>query len=143
MVVLFQFPVTRWTARRSPLPILALGSMFYAAGVGSVALGSAFGAFWLSMVILTVGEMIMVPTSTTLTANLAPPEMRGRYMGLYTLTWTIGLGVGPVVGGYLNDQLALVAIWYGGLALALTAALAFLALGRSRRLRTAAPAGAS
>jgi len=143
MVVLFQFPVTRWTSRRSPLPILALGSLFYAAGVGSVALGSGLGAFWLSMVILTVGEMIMVPTSTTLTANLAPVEMRGRYMGLYTLTWTVGLGVGPVVGGFLNDRLAPVAIWYGGLALALTAALGFLALGRNGRLRSTATAPAS
>lgn len=143
MVVLFQFPITRWTSRRSPLPILALGSLFYAAGVGSVALGSGFAAFWLSMVILTVGEMIVVPTSTTLTANLAPSDMRGRYMGLYTLTWMVGLGIGPVVGGLLNDQFAPVAIWYGGLALALTAALAFLALGRSQRLRTATPAPAS
>jgi len=143
MVVLFQFPVTRWTSRRSPLPILALGSLFYAAGVGSVARGSGFGAFWLSMVILTVGEMIMVPTSTTLTANLAPVEMRGRYVGLYTLTWTVGLGVGPVVGGFLNDRLAPVAIWYGGLALALTAALGFLALGRNGRLRSTATAPAS
>src|SRR3990170_1926919 len=140
MVVLFQLPVTRWTSRRSPLPILALGSLFYAAGVGSVALGSSFGAFWLSMVILTVGEMIMVPTSTTLTANLAPVEMRGRYMGLYSLTWTISVGLGPVLGGLLNDRLAPVAMWYGACLLALVSALMFLGLGHSSRLRTAGTA---
>ncbi|MBF8255263.1 MAG: MFS protein [Anaerolineales bacterium] len=140
MVVLCQFAVTRWTSRRPALPVLALGSLFYAAGVGSVALGAGFGAFWMSMVILTVGELIMVPTSTTLTANLAPTEMRGRYMGLYSLTWTISVGLGPVLGGVLNDRLAPVAMWYGACLLALVSALMFLGLGRSSRLRTAGTA---
>jgi MFS family permease len=142
MVVLGQFAVTRWTSRRPALPVLALGSLFYAAGVGSVALGSSFAGFWLSMVILTVGELIMVPTSTTLTANLAPPEMRGRYMGLYSLTWTISVGLGPVLGGLLNDRLAPVAMWYGACLLALVSAMMFLALGRSSRLQTAGAASA-
>jgi MFS family permease len=142
MVVLFQFAVTRWTSRRPPLPVLALGALCYAIGVGSVALGSGFAGFWLSMVILTIGELIMVPTASTLTANLAPPEMRGRYMGLYSLAWTTGLGLGPVVGGVLNDRVAPAAMWYGGGLLALAASAMFLILGRSPRLRTAAPAPA-
>jgi MFS family permease len=140
MVVLFQFSVTRWTSRRPALPVLALGALCYAIGVGSVALGTGFGGFWLSMVILTLGELIMVPTASTLTADLAPPEMRGRYMGLYTLAWTTGLGLGPVLGGTLNDRLAPVAIWYGGGLLALAATFLFLLLGRSPRLRSPAPA---
>ncbi len=130
MVVLFQYAVTRRTSRYPHLPVLAVGSVFYAVGVGSVALGHSFPAFLVSMVILTIGELIMIPTSTTLTANLAPPDMRGRYMGLYSLTWSVGFGIGPVLGGYLNDHLAPAAIWYFGLALGLTAAAGFLLLQR-------------
>lgn len=133
MVVLFQYAVTRRTSRHPHLPVLALGSLFYGVGVGSVALGRSFPAFLASMVLLTVGELIMVPTSTTFTANMAPPEMRGRYMGLYGLTWGVGFGIGPVLGGYLNDHLAPVAIWYFGLALGLTAAVGFLLLQRGLR----------
>jgi MFS family permease len=80
------------------------------------------------MVILTVGEMILVPTGTTLTANLAPADQRGRYMGVYSLTWSLGVGVGPAVGGFLSDQIAPVAIWYGGLTFGLAATLGFLLL---------------
>jgi len=133
MVVLFQYLVTRITERYRHLPVLAVGSLFYAAGVGSVALGFSFPTFLVSMVILTIGEMIMIPTSTALTANLAPADMRGRYMSIYGLTWSIGFGIGPVLGGYLNDNLAPVAIWYAGLALALVAALGFILLARSVR----------
>ncbi|OGO17778.1 MAG: hypothetical protein A2Z14_06910 [Chloroflexi bacterium RBG_16_48_8] len=52
------------------LPVLATGSMFYAIGVGSVALGRGFWGFIISMVELMIGEMIMIPTSTALAANL-------------------------------------------------------------------------
>jgi MFS family permease len=132
-VVLFQYSVTRVTERHHHLPVLAVGSLFYAIGVGSVGWGWSFPTFLLSMVLLTIGEMIMVPTSTALTANLAPPDMRGRYMSVYGLTWSIGFGIGPVVGGFLNDNLAPVAIWYGGLVMGLAATFGFVLLARANR----------
>jgi MFS family permease len=135
MVVLFQYLVTRITERHRPLPVLALGSLFYALGVGSVALWWNFPTFLLSMVVVTVGEMILIPTSTALTANLAPPDMRGRYMSVYGLTWGAGFGIGPVIGGLLNDYVAPVAIWYGGLVVGIAAALGFALLGLVLRRR--------
>jgi MFS family permease len=134
MVVLFQYGVTRVTTRFPTLRVLAVGSVFYALGVGSVALGMAFPAFLVSMIVLTIGELIMAPTSTTLTAALAPPDMRGRYMGVYSLTWGISFGLGPVLGGLLSDHVAPAAIWYSGLLLGLAAALGFLLLSRSARM---------
>ena len=130
MVVLFQYGVTRFTQRYYHLPVLAVGSLFYALGVGSVALGAGFAGFLVSMIILTIGELIMIPTSTALTANLAPPDMRGRYMGVYGLTWGVAMGIGPVLGGTLNDQVAPVAIWYAGLVLGAVAMIGFLVLAR-------------
>ncbi len=130
MVVLFQYATTRITERYHHLPVLAVGSLFLALGTGSVAFGWNFPTFLASMVILTIGEMIVIPTSTALTANLAPPTMRGRYMSIYGLTWGIGFGIGPVIGGFLNDTLAPVAIWYGGLAMGLVGALGFALLAR-------------
>jgi MFS family permease len=140
MVVLFQYAITNVTKRHRHLPVLAVGSLFYALGVGSVAWGWNFPTFLVSMVVLTIGEMIMIPTATALTANLAPPAMRGRYMSLYTLTWGTGLGFGPVVGGFLNDNLAPAAIWYGGLGMGLAAAMGFALLARALRAQAAEPA---
>jgi MFS family permease len=138
LVVLFQYPVTRSTERFAPLPVMAAGALLYALGVGSVSLGSAFHHFLLSIVVLTFGEMLLVPTGTTMTANLSPPDMRGRYMGFYGLTWRVGVGLGPVIGGFLNDQFAPVAIWYGGLAIGLAATVGYLLLDRALRRRKSA-----
>ncbi len=130
MVVFFQYGITRITQRFPELRVLAVGALFYALGVGSVAWGWGFSTFLISMVILTIGEMIMIPTSTALTANMAPVDMRGRYMGLYSLTWGIGFGIGPVIGGILNDNLAPAAIWYAGMAFGLVGALGFTVLAK-------------
>lgn len=130
MVVLFQYGMTKITSRYNHLPILAAGALFYALGAGSVALGKGFWAFLASMVILTIGEMIIIPTATALTANLAPSDMRGRYMGIYSLTWGISVGIGPVIAGVLNDQIAPIAIWYGGLVMGLVSVLGFIVLAR-------------
>ncbi len=130
MVVLFQYSITRATLRYRPLGVLTLGALLYGVGAGSVALGRGFWAFWTSMVVLTWGELLLAPTSTAFVANLAPAEMRGRYMGLYSLTWSVGHGIAPVIGGWLNDNIAPAAIWYAGLAMGLAAAAGFMLLGR-------------
>jgi len=88
--------------------------VFYAVGVGSVALARGFWGFWMSMVIMTVGELILMPTSSTYAANLAPADMRGRYMSIYGLSWSAALGIAPVMGGFMSDTLGPVTTWYGG-----------------------------
>jgi MFS family permease len=54
--------------------------------------------------------------------------MRGRYMSIYSLSWGIAFGIGPVLGGLLNDNIAPAAIWYGGLVIGLVSAASFMLL---------------
>ncbi len=128
MVVFLQYPVTQLTRKQPSLSVMTAGALLYALGLGSIALGSNAWHFALSMVILTTGELILVPTTTTLVANLAPATMRGRYMSIYSLTMGLGQGIGPVMGGFLNDNVAPVAIWYGTMALGLLSMLVFFSL---------------
>jgi predicted MFS family arabinose efflux permease len=46
-------------------------------------------------------------------------------MGIYSLTYTFGTGVGPVAGGVLSDSFGPPAIWYGGAFTALLSAVGF------------------
>ncbi len=137
MVVFIQIFVTRITKKYRPLPVMMVGTMFYALGVGSVALGTSLAGFWISIVIMTIGELILMPTSSTYVASLAPPDMRGRYMSVAGLTWNAAAGIAPVLGGYLSDNIAPVATWYGGFIIGMLGLVGFLIL--SRRDRTARP----
>jgi MFS family permease len=125
MVVAFQYLVTRVTRRHKPLWVLTAGTAFYAIGTTLVAVFSGFWGFWLCMVIATVGELVVVPTATTFTANQAPSDMRGRYMSIYNLTSSIASAVAPVFGGMLNDTLGPKMIWYGAGVVGLLSVLAF------------------
>ena len=133
MVVLFQVAITQITKRHPPLKALTVGAVFYAVGVGSVALARGFWGFWMSMVIMTVGELILMPTSSTYAANLAPADMRGRYMSIYGLSWSAALGIAPVMGGFMSDTLGPVTTWYGGFVAGALSTAWFAALHRQPR----------
>jgi MFS family permease len=130
MVVFLQVYVTHTTKRYRPLPVMALGTFFYALGVGSVAFGHSFIGFWISIVIMTIGELILMPTASAYVAGLAPTDMRGRYMSIAGLSWSVAAGIAPLMGGYLNDNVSPVATWYGGLAIGIIGILDFLYLSR-------------
>jgi predicted MFS family arabinose efflux permease len=143
MVIFFQVLVTRITKRFSPLPVLMVGALFYAVGIGAISLGSTAWQFAICMAVLTIGELIVSPTSTSLTANLAPLEMRGRYMSFYWLAWSISHGAGPLVGGLIYDRITPQAMWLGGALWCVLGALVFLLLTRHvRRSQAAEPAAA-
>jgi MFS family permease len=130
LVVVFQLAVTQMTKRFPAYRMLALGALIYAVGTGSVVLARGFWGFWLSMVIITLGELVLVPTADTHAANLAPAEMRGRYLSIYQLSWGAASGIGPVYGGVLNDIFGPPAIWLGGMLSGLLGASLLNALGR-------------
>jgi len=132
MVVFLQLWVTRKTQRLPPLKVMFWGTLLYGIGVGSVALGSGFWGFWISMIILTWGELMVIPTASSYTANRAPEAMRGRYMSLLALTWGAGSMIGPVLGGFLNDQFHPVTIWLGGGAAGLLGAAVYLYLQKTQ-----------
>jgi len=130
MCVFIQYFVTLITRKRPTLPVLTVGMLIYAIGAGSVALMSSFWGFWLSMVILTFGELTLVPTASKYVADRAPDDLRGRYMSIHWLGWGLARTLSPLIGGFLNDAIAPKAIWYGGLAFGLTSTLVLFLLAR-------------
>lgn len=133
MCVFVQFPVTQIARRFRPLPVIGVGMFIYAVGVGSAALMSSFWGFWASMVLMTFGELTMIPTVSKFIADLAPTDMRGRYMSFYWFAWGIARGAAPLIGGFLNDNINPRSIWIGGLIIGLISALG-LFIFSARRL---------
>jgi len=139
-VILFQFWVTRRIKQRSPFLMMALGSVFYMIGFGLFGFVAAYWLFALNIVIITIGEMIVMPTSQALAANFAPEDMRGRYMAVFGLTWAIPSIFGPASAGLILDNLNPNLLWYVAGILCATAAFAYymlhLRLGNQKRFAT-------
>lgn len=137
MCVFIQYTVTQVTRRYQTLPVAAAGMLIYAVSTGSVALMTGFWGFWLSMVLLTFGELTLVPTASKYVADIAPANLRGRYMSIYWLGWGLARTLAPLIGGFLNDNLFPQAIWIGGLLIGLTSAFGLIALNSITNARKA------
>ncbi|MFM8320976.1 MAG: MFS transporter, partial [Chloroflexota bacterium] len=138
MVVALQTLTTQKVKRYPVLLAMTIGSGLYALAVGGVGLAGGLGGFWVCMVVMTFGEMILAPTSSTYVANIAPVDKRGRYISLFSLYWPVASGVGPLMGGVLNDTLGPGAIWAGGFLIGALSTLAFLSFYLQQRRAVAA-----
>lgn len=127
-VVIFQFTVTRLIKFRPPFLMMALGTLFYMLGFSMFGFVQPYWLFLAAMVVITLGEMIIMPTTQALAANFAPEDMRGRYMAVFGLSWMLPATVGPGAAGVILDNYNPNLLWYIGGALCLVSALSFYAL---------------
>ena len=130
MVVFLQVYVTRSTKRYRPLQVMRWGAIFYILAPVLILLSAGFWGFWLAMLVMTIGELIVVPRASAYAANLAPFDKRGRYMSLYSLTWNAAAGISPLLGGFLSDQVGPKMPWLGAALMGLLAVVFFWSLNR-------------
>lgn len=75
------------------------------------------GVAVVGMISLTFGEMLNFPFSNTYAMSRATDQNMGQYMGLYTMTFSIGFMFAPLLGMYLSEAYGWATMWYvmGGL----------------------------
>jgi len=127
-VVLFQIWISRRIRKYPPFLMMALGALFFMVGFAMIGFVRGFEFFLLAVVIATIGEMIFFPTNKALAANFAPAEMRGRYMAVYDLGWTLPATFGPAAAGLILDNYDTNLLWYLGGVLCVVSAISFYAL---------------
>lgn len=112
VVVLAQFWVTSKVSKRKPMKMLAFGTFLYMIGLTMYGFVSIYPLLLTAMMIITVGEMVMMPVSQAMTANFAPEQMRGRYMAFFSLAWMIPSTFGPWGAGLILDNYDPNLLWY-------------------------------
>lgn len=130
MVVLLQFWVTRRLEKFRPLLMMAAGSLLYAIGFEMYGFVPTFALFVVAMIIITIGEMVVTPFQQSLVASFAPEHMRGRYMAVSGLTWSIAFTIGPYFAGLLLDSANPNLLWVFCGMIGLLATLGFLVLNK-------------
>lgn len=127
MITLLQLPfaalVSRW---RRDLVMVASGVVL---GVGFYlnAFARTPWQFTAVVVVWTLGEMLNAVFAPTIVSELAPPAMRGRYMGVFTMCFSSAAMFGAPLGGLVLARGGGQALWTAVLLLGLGAA-AFSAL---------------
>jgi len=128
LVIIFQLPLTRKLKPIAAMNLMAISGLIFAIGFGLFSIISAISLFVLVFSIITFGEMIFFPTREAVVAKLAPEDLRGRYMAVAGLAFSLPNIVGPTMAGYLLDRQDPNLLWVLGAAICIFGALGFLAL---------------
>jgi predicted MFS family arabinose efflux permease len=143
VVVLAQLPVAKKLEGRRRMKALAAMTVLWAGAWLVVFAGglwfdaaAAVAVFGLAAIVFGLGECFQGPVQGALVADLAPPQLRGRYMAVSTNSWDLGFLLGPAVGGFVLAAEPL-ALWPLAAVACLAAGALALSLERSvpRELR--------
>jgi len=132
LVVCFELLLTTLTQRFPARRTMAVGYVLIGTGFALNACARSAPIFALAMTIFTLGEMVAMPVSQAYIADLAPPHLRGRYMGVFGFTWALALVCGPALGMivYTHSPLSL---WLGCGGLGILAACIILSGAKAPR----------
>jgi MFS family permease len=133
LIVLIEVPLNLKTVHWSHRKSQCLGALLFSIGFGSFAFVSGFWGVLTSVVIWTLGEMILFPAMSSFVAHLAPPNRQGEYMGLYTMAFAFAFAIGPWAGAAVLERYGAIVLWLSAFVLGCIASL-LLANVREERI---------
>jgi MFS family permease len=92
--------------------VVGLGVFF--AGLGLLVLNVAEGIviLVLSVIFLSISEILAMPFMTSYTVQRADEKSRGRYLGMYSVGYSIAFIAAPAIGTFLIKSSGYTFLWY-------------------------------
>ncbi|WP_405937980.1 MFS transporter [Streptomyces sp. NBC_00726] len=141
LIVVLQIPVTRFIQSRDPRRLLVASSLLAGYGFGLTAFAGSVGVYALTISVWTVAEIINAPVQNGLVVQLSPAHGRGRYQGMYTLSWSAAALIAPLMSGVVIDHFGAAWLWATTALLGTVASAGYWLLMRGLPVaETAAPA---
>jgi MFS family permease len=137
LIVLGQLFIPRLLAGRDHARVLAVAALVVGAGFGLTALAHTAIAYAGTVLVWTFGEMLNSPANATTIAELSPVTMRGRYQGVWSLSWQAASCGAPIVGGFVQQHAGSTWLWAGCAAVGVLVAAGQLLSGPARARRVA------
>ena len=126
VIVALQLRVTRWTSgvrrgRKLAAAVLLMASPYLALEVSA-----ALAVVVAVLLVVVLGEMLWAPASEALIASMAPPGLRGLYLGTANAASWTGLALAPAIGLQARAQLGDAGMWIVVMAVGIVGASLYL-----------------
>ncbi|MGG3662500.1 MFS transporter [Bacillus gobiensis] len=102
-IVILQPLITHVSDKLKSQTVLFVGSVLYLCGPLIFLFATQRWEWYIAMMTLSIGEMILVPREQALLSKIAKSEMRSTYFSIGSISSNLGFTLGPVVGGVLLD----------------------------------------
>ncbi|MGW5342579.1 MDR family MFS transporter [Streptomyces sp. NPDC004050] len=130
LIVALQIPVTRFIEHRNPQKLLVASALLAGYGFAMTAFAGSLAVYALTVCVWTLAEIINSPTQMSLVVRLSPLHGRGRYQGVYTLSWSVAAVLAPLLAGHVIDAYGADWLWASTAVLGTAAAAGYWVLMR-------------
>ena len=137
LIVIGQLFMPRLLKNLRRASAMALAALIMGIGFGLTAFAHVAWFYAVTVLIWTVGEMINAPSNSATNAELSPAHMRGRYQGVFSLSWSAASFIAPIAGGYVLEHAGSTTLWLGCLGLGIIVAVLNILAGPARERRAA------
>jgi MFS family permease len=111
LVTLLQVRLTRATGPVPAAPKLVVALLVMGLPFLVLVWSHSLAAILFVVVVFVFGEMLWVPTSQAVVADLAPADIRGAYMGAFGSAPAIGFALAPLIGLQMRNSFGDEATW--------------------------------
>lgn len=128
LVALLEMIIVKKLEHRDPLRVIAVGCLLLGLGFGGIGLGHT--AIWALLTVLmwTAGEMLTLPLSNMVAVGRATTGSTGRYVAVYTMSFSVASVVAPLAGTAIYQHAGSGALWAAVAGLAALGSLGCLVL---------------
>ena len=95
----FALPVGFMIDRYRRVPIMSAGLALWSVATMACGAASSFASLFVARVMIGAGESTTTPGSSSLIADLFPPEKRAKAYGVFNMGGSVGIGVAYLLGG--------------------------------------------
>jgi predicted MFS family arabinose efflux permease len=97
--------------RRSPLSYMIMGSLLIAISFLILNISPVLGIAILSMLVITVGEMLLFPFMNNFWVSRSTESNRGQYAALYTMAFSVAIVTAPTIASQIATRSGFEVLW--------------------------------
>ncbi|MEZ4765955.1 MAG: MFS transporter [Calditrichia bacterium] len=112
LIVIFEMPIIHRLEHIRPMRLMAVGVVFFYLGFALLPLGSGIVFIAFTVVMWTIGEMLIFPVVAGFVAQRASERHRAKYMGLFSLGFGVSFVIGPTLGTWAYAVVGANEFWY-------------------------------
>lgn len=130
IIVAVEMIVVRHVEHLDPLRVLAAGCLLVCLGFFLMPFGTSLAWAVVTILVWTLGEMLSLPLANAIASHRGPPGAGGRFIGAYSLAFSVAFVIGPVGGTAVYQRFGGDVLWLAIGPIGLGLAGACLALAR-------------